>query len=147
MNSIPGKYIKDENGNIFSPIVSPEAVIFEDGSNLTKYVGMDVLWQGNSHTNDNTGALQYQALSNSWEDYRLILVYIGNREGECVPVILIPRTIKAFTCIWRCQALEGNYYNGGLILLNNNNKKQLDWNCRYSVGWTGASLLGVYGIK
>lgn len=147
MSNVNAKYLEDENGQKFSPIVSPEAVIFEDGSNLTKYVGMDVLWQGNSHTNDNTGAWQYQALSNSWEDYRLILVYIGNHEGECVPVILIPRTIKAFTCTWRCQALEGNYYNGGLISLNNNNKKQLDWSCRYSVGWTGASLLGVYGIK
>lgn len=147
MSNVNAKYLEDENGQKFSPIVSPEAVIFEDGSNLTKYVGMDVLWQGNSHTNDNTGAWQHRALSNSWEDYRLILVYIGNNVGECVPVILIPRTIKAFTCTWRCQALEGNYYNGGLISLNNNNKKQIDWNCRYSVGWTGASLLGVYGIK
>lgn len=147
MSNVNAKYLEDENGQKFSPIVSPEAVIFEDGSNLTKYVGMDVLWQGDSHTNDNTGAWQYRALSNSWEDYRLILVYIGSSVGECVPVILIPRTIKAFTCTWRCQALGENYYSGGLISLNNNNKKQIDWNCRYSVGWTGASLFGVYGIK
>lgn len=146
MSNVNAKYLEDENGQKFSPIVSPKAVIFEDGSNLTKYVGMDVLWQGNSHTNNNTGVWQHQALSNSWEDYRLILVYIGAAEGECVPVILIPRTIKAFACTWRCQALGESYYNGGLILLNNN-KKQIDWNCKYSAGWTGASLFGVYGIK
>jgi hypothetical protein len=146
MSNVNARYLEDENGNIISPIVSPEAVIFEDGSNLTKYIGMDILWQGDAHTNDNTGAWQHQALSNSWENYKLILAYIGNTTGECVPVILIPRTIKAFTCTWKCEAL-GAYYNGGLISLNNNNKKQLDWNCRYSVGWNGASLFGVYGIK
>lgn len=31
MNSIPGKYIKDENGNIFSPIVSSDSVITKGG--------------------------------------------------------------------------------------------------------------------
>ena len=44
MSNVNAKYLEDENGQKFSPIVSPEAVIFEDGSNLTKYVGMDVLW-------------------------------------------------------------------------------------------------------
>ena len=42
-DNVNAKYLEDENGQKFSPIVSPEAVIFEDGSNLTKYVGMDVL--------------------------------------------------------------------------------------------------------
>ena len=34
MSSVPGKYIKDENGNIFSPIVSSDSVITK-GGNLT----------------------------------------------------------------------------------------------------------------
>lgn len=31
MSSVPGKYIKDENGNIFSPIVSSDSVIAMGG--------------------------------------------------------------------------------------------------------------------
>jgi hypothetical protein len=31
MSSVPGKYIKDENGNIFSPIVSSDSIIARGG--------------------------------------------------------------------------------------------------------------------
>lgn len=31
MSSVSGKYIKDENGNIFSPIVSSDSVIIKGG--------------------------------------------------------------------------------------------------------------------
>lgn len=31
MSSVSGKYIKDENGNIFSPIVSSDSVITKGG--------------------------------------------------------------------------------------------------------------------
>lgn len=31
MSSVPGKYIKDENENIFSPIVSSDSIITKGG--------------------------------------------------------------------------------------------------------------------
>lgn len=34
MANVPAKYLRDENGNIFSPIVSPSSVL--DGGEFTK---------------------------------------------------------------------------------------------------------------
>ena len=54
MSQVNGKYIKDENGNIISPITSAESVVFGGGEPISSYIPIE-LWSGNltiPHSND-----------------------------------------------------------------------------------------------
>ena len=72
MNSVPGKYIKDENGNIFSPIVSSDSVITKGGGNLTPSAITLVL-----------GSDYDMTISSSWEEKRVSLNVVETNIGSC----------------------------------------------------------------
>lgn len=72
MSSVPGKYIKDENGNIFSPIVSSDSVITKGGGNLTPSAITLVL----SSDYDIT-------INSSWEEKRVSLNVVETNIGSC----------------------------------------------------------------
>ena len=72
MSSVPGKYIKDENGNIFSPIVSSDSVITKGGGNLTPSAITLVLGSDYDITT-----------SSSWEEKRVPLNVVETNIGSC----------------------------------------------------------------
>lgn len=72
MSSVPGKYIKDENGNIFSPIVSSDSVITKGGGNLTPSAITLVLGSDYDITT-----------SSSWEEKRVSLNVVETNIGSC----------------------------------------------------------------
>lgn len=60
-----GKYLKDENGNIFSPIVGTKSIFDSQGSNLDSCLFGEILFQGNNNSSTIT-------LSKSLNNYRSI---------------------------------------------------------------------------
>lgn len=72
MSSVPGKYIKDENGNIFSPIVSSDSVITKGGGNLTPSAITLVLGSDYDIT-----------INSSWEEKRVPLNVVETNIGSC----------------------------------------------------------------
>lgn len=72
MSSVSGKYIKDENGNIFSPIVSSDSIIAKEGGNLTPSAITLVLGSDYDITT-----------SSSWEEKRVSLNVVETNIGSC----------------------------------------------------------------
>lgn len=72
MSSVLGKYIKDENGNIFSPIVSSDSIITKGRGNLTPSAITLVLGSDYNITT-----------SSSWEEKRVSLNVVETNIGSC----------------------------------------------------------------
>ena len=66
--NVNGKYIKDENGNIISPITSFNTVFDSKSRNLDSVLGMNLLWEGNV---EGKATL---ALSDNYDKYKVIYI-------------------------------------------------------------------------
>lgn len=143
------KYLKNENGDIFSPITSSSSVMM-GGVSLEEYSNnkIKLLWDGtDTSTNDSWRDIIIQE---SYNDYDIIIAGIGVSYTEMTTVImpsLKNTNNKAYNVCWRCQALDSGYYSGGQIGLSSTNTKKVQWRTRYFNGWTNSSLFFIIGIK
>lgn len=97
MSNVNGKYSKDENGNVYSPITSTDSIYY-NGQKLTtflddlskNYINYKVLYTGNARVpSRNSGESTTISLSDNINNYNTIIVkniqrasIIGKVEGE-----------------------------------------------------------------
>lgn len=84
MSIVKNKYLKDENGDIFSPIVSVNSVYTSDGQNLTVVLDnkansmSDLSWKKEYYVDVETG--HTGLLSVAWSQ-SVVLYYVFNFSG------------------------------------------------------------------
>lgn len=88
MASIPGKYLKDENGNIISPITSPSAIIDEGGNSLSnklEYASLTSLGDNLNYNLQGGYAKQVVNTSNYYA-YPYNRFFVNNGDGQSIGV-------------------------------------------------------------
>lgn len=149
MSNINAKYIRDEQGNIISPIVSSKSVIMGGGSSLEEYLKPKVLfWGGIYAYNESWVNVE---LNEDYTNYNFIYIAIGGSISEYTLVTFpVNKNITSGehgsgSQVYKCEALS-NYYVGGLINLNDNTK-QISFNLKHYNGWSAAGIFYVIGRR
>lgn len=153
MSIIEQKYLRDENGEIFSPIADWSSIIAENDLGETLPLKdllshkFKVLFNGQSTSSSYEWNMV--ALNDNYNNYDIIIALIGVSQYELSVAVLptykhIPFPYQAF---WRCQALLPDYIAGGEICLVANNLNLLSWRIKYIKDWDTIRLFFVLGIK
>lgn len=152
------KYLKDENGNTISPIVSAKSVLFSDGNNLQNS-GMRYkrLWSGNvTIPSLDQGTTVTLTTSDDISAYDILLV---NRGGY-ISTVRCKGYATSFSIIHNCASTYGDEklntfcmtlsrVSSTSVTVGNNTycPHYKSGGTGTSTGYTGFTLLEIVGIK
>lgn len=144
------KYLKDENGEVFSPIVSVESVYNGNNNLKTILQNEEHITVLQSETTQISGANQnyyYISLSDDYTNYDFIIFFYGQSFAECTPYIIPVSHTKALSITYSisCYALSTYYCIGNMELATST--KQIKVRTRELVGWENSYVLTVLGVK
>lgn len=107
MSKVNIKYLKDESGNVISPITSISSV-YNENTSLKDFISGHVLW-----VTSNNSTVHSITISDSRKNYkRLVMYYKDYVEGIQKSVTIDPKLTNAFYCdgmAWNGQINSWNY--------------------------------------
>ncbi len=141
MSKVKGKYLKDENGEIFSPITHMDCIVAGGRLSLKEYLKPKILFSGDIRASNDTWV--DVKCTESFTNYNYIDVILGASLSESImitfPVILGSLIRQPY----ECKALH-NYYAIGLIRIKEDNIS-ISFNCRLKEGWPNVAVFRVLG--